>query len=128
MEGVGGAGGESKFLGGGDRLDRETSGLLVLAKKRSALTALHAALREGRVRKCYLALVKGRWRDDKRRVDLPLKKYLTKSGERRGSVDRAGPRTETGVPRPAALRPFAPPSPGMSSRCRPPNRAAPPPC
>src|SRR5258708_25102128 len=95
MEGVGGAGGESKFLGGGDRLDRETSGLLVLAKKRSALTALHAALREGKVRKGYLALVKGRWRDDKRGVDLPLKKYLTKSGERRVSVDPEGRESQT---------------------------------
>src|SRR5258708_30880177 len=104
MEGVGGAGGESKFLGGGDRLDRETSGLLVLAKKRSALTALHAALREGKVRKCYLALVKGRWRDDKRRVDLPLKKYLTRSGERRGSGGPAGPEYPTPFRRPAAFR------------------------
>src|SRR5258708_34746788 len=103
MEGVGGAGGESKFLGGGDRLDRETSGLLVLAKKRSALTALHAALREGRVRKCYLALVKGRWRDDKRRVDLPLKKYLTKSGERRGGGEGGGGGEPTQVSRQQGL-------------------------
>ncbi|TMG78212.1 MAG: RNA pseudouridine synthase, partial [Betaproteobacteria bacterium] len=48
-----------KFLELAHRLDRETSGLLILAKKRSALTALHAALRQGRVRKHYLALVKG---------------------------------------------------------------------
>src|SRR2546428_3475982 len=89
---------QSKFLELAHRLDRETSGLLVLAKKRSALTALHAALREGRVRKCYLVLVKGRWRDDKRRVDLPLKKYLTKSGERRVRVEPEGRGTPTGVP------------------------------
>src|SRR6266705_3006528 len=68
----------SKFLELAHRLDRETSGLLVLAKKRSALTGMHAALREGRVRKRYLALVKGEWKDDKRRVDLPLKKYMTR--------------------------------------------------
>jgi 23S rRNA pseudouridine955/2504/2580 synthase len=78
--------------------------LLVLAKKRSALTALHAALREGRVRKCYLALVKGRWRDEKRRVDLPLKKYLTKSGERRVSVDREGRESQTVFRRERAFR------------------------
>jgi 23S rRNA pseudouridine955/2504/2580 synthase len=95
---------QAKFLELAHRLDRETSGLLVLAKKRSALTALHAALREGKVRKCYLALVKGRWRDDKRRVDLPLKKYLTKSGERRVSVDREGRESHTVFRRERAFR------------------------
>jgi len=71
------------------RLDRETSGLLMLAKKRSALAALHADLREGRVGKQYLALVKGPWRGGLRRVTAPLRKYLTAEGERRVSVDRA---------------------------------------
>jgi len=84
-----------KFLELAHRLDRETSGLLVLAKKRSALTGMHAALREGRVRKRYLALVKGEWKDDERRVDLPLKKYMTREGERRVSVDRAGRKSQT---------------------------------
>src|SRR5229473_3119366 len=93
-----------RFLELAHRLDRETSGLLILAKKRSALTALHAALRGGKVRKCYLALVKGRWRDDKRRVDLPLKKYLTKSGERRVSVDREGRESQTVFRRERAFR------------------------
>jgi 23S rRNA pseudouridine955/2504/2580 synthase len=93
-----------KFLELAHRLDRDTSGLLILAKKRSALTALHAALRGGKVRKCYLALVKGRWRDDKRRVDLPLKKYLTKSGERRVSVDREGRESHTVFRRERAFR------------------------
>jgi 23S rRNA pseudouridine955/2504/2580 synthase len=93
-----------RFLELAHRLDRETSGLLILAKKRSALTALHAALRGGKVRKCYLALVKGRWRDDKRRVDLPLKKYLTKSGERRVSVDREGRESHTVFRRERAFR------------------------
>jgi 23S rRNA pseudouridine955/2504/2580 synthase len=81
---------QAKFLELAHRLDRETSGLLVLAKRRPALVALHAALRDGLVHKRYLVLVKGRWRDDKRSVDLPLKKALTSSGERRVSVDRAG--------------------------------------
>jgi len=86
---------ELKFLELVHRLDRETSGLLVLAKKRSALTALHAALREGRIRKQYLALVKGRWRDKTRRISLPLKKYLARSGERRVSVHPEGRASET---------------------------------
>jgi 23S rRNA pseudouridine955/2504/2580 synthase len=84
-----------RFLELAHRLDRETSGLLVLVKKRSALTALHAALREGRVKKEYLTLVKGAWRNDKQRVDLPLKKFLTQSGERRVSVDREGRESQT---------------------------------
>jgi 23S rRNA pseudouridine955/2504/2580 synthase len=84
-----------KFLELAHRLDRDTSGLLILAKKRSALIALHAALREGRLHKRYLALVPGRWREEERRVDLPLKKYLTKSGERRVSVHREGRESQT---------------------------------
>lgn len=84
-----------KFLELAHRLDKDTSGLLILAKKRSALTELHTALRAGRVRKRYLALVKGPWRDDLRRVRLPLKRYVTQSGERRVSVDREGRDSET---------------------------------
>lgn len=86
---------ELKFLELVHRLDRETSGLLVLAKKRSALTALHAALREGRIRKHYLALVKGAWRDETRRVSLPLRKHMNRAGERRVSVHREGRASET---------------------------------
>jgi 23S rRNA pseudouridine955/2504/2580 synthase len=69
--------------------------LLVLAKKRSALTALHAALREGRIRKQYLALVKGRWKGGTRRISLPLRKTVTQSGERRVSVHREGRESES---------------------------------
>jgi 23S rRNA pseudouridine955/2504/2580 synthase len=72
------------------RLDRDTSGVLMLAKRRQALTGLHAQLREGRVRKLYLALVRGRWREAKRSVRLPLEKYVLASGERRVSVKREG--------------------------------------
>src|SRR5579864_5194852 len=79
-----------KFLELAHRIDRDTSGLLVLAKKRSALTALHAAPREGRVKKEYQVLVNGNWRNDKQHVSLPLKKFVTRSGERRVSVDREG--------------------------------------
>jgi len=81
---------EAKFLELVHRLDRETSGVLLLAKKRSALTRMHAALREGRTGKTYQALVKGRWRGAQRRVELALRKYLTAAGERRVSVDAEG--------------------------------------
>src|SRR5258708_11896820 len=97
---------EQKFLELAHRLDRETSGLLILAKKRSALTALHAALREGRVKKEYLALVKGGWRNDKQHVSLPLKKFLTGSGERRVSVHREGRESQTVFRRKRGLRDF----------------------
>ncbi|HEY6241364.1 MAG TPA: RluA family pseudouridine synthase [Burkholderiales bacterium] len=86
---------ELRFLELAHRLDRETSGLLILAKKRSALTSLHAALREGQVKKEYLVLVKGNWRNDKQHVSLPLRKFLTHSGERRVSVDREGKESAT---------------------------------
>ena len=72
------------------RLDRATSGVLLVAKKRSALVALHAQLREGSVDKRYLVLVRGPWRDAKRKVDLPLFKFSTREGERRVRVEDAG--------------------------------------
>jgi len=84
-----------RFLELVHRLDRETSGVLLLAKKRSALTALHAQLREGRVEKRYLALVKGEWRRARQTVRLPLAKYVTGEGERRVSVDEGGMHAET---------------------------------
>ena len=86
---------QAKFLELVHRLDRETSGLLMLAKKRSALTALHTALREGKVDKRYLALVKGAWLKDKREVSLPLRKYLTGEGERRVNVESGGQEART---------------------------------
>jgi 23S rRNA pseudouridine955/2504/2580 synthase len=84
-----------RFLELVHRLDRDTSGLLMLAKKRSALTRLHAALREGRVQKRYLALVKGAFGASERNVELPLRKYVTQAGERRVSVDREGREART---------------------------------
>jgi len=84
-----------RFLELVHRLDRDTSGLLMLAKKRSALTRLHAALREGRVQKRYLALVKGDFGGSARDIELPLRKYLTQAGERRVSVDREGREART---------------------------------
>ena len=81
---------DARYLELVHRLDRDTSGVLMLAKRRSALLDLHRQLREGRVRKLYATLVKGRWRDDKRSVKLPLNKYVLASGERRVSVGRDG--------------------------------------
>jgi len=81
---------EERYLELVHRLDRETTGVLLLAKRRSALTELHRQLREGRVQKIYCALVRGRWRDGKRSVTLPLRKYVLKSGERRVSVGDDG--------------------------------------
>ena len=81
---------DARFLELVHRLDRETSGVLMLAKRRSALTDLHRQLREGQVRKLYLVLVKGEWRDGKRSVKAPLHKYLLASGERRVSVGADG--------------------------------------
>jgi 23S rRNA pseudouridine955/2504/2580 synthase len=80
----------AKFLELAHRLDRETSGLLVVAKKRMALTKLHDMFRDGGINKRYLALVKGRWRNELQHVKLPLYKYLTAEGERRVSVDAEG--------------------------------------
>jgi 23S rRNA pseudouridine955/2504/2580 synthase len=77
------------FLELAHRLDRETSGLLLLAKKRSALKVLHAMFREGGGQgrgadKRYLLLVRGRWMEPVRHVELPLYKYLLEGGEHRG--------------------------------------------
>jgi 23S rRNA pseudouridine955/2504/2580 synthase len=84
-----------RFLELVHRLDKETSGVLLLAKKRAALTALHERLRSGEVEKVYLALAKGRWRWPERRVLLPLNKYVTAAGERRVSVKEGGQASET---------------------------------
>lgn len=81
---------DARYLELVHRLDRETSGVLMLAKRRSALTELHRQLREGQVRKYYVTLVKGKWRDEKRSVKLPLNKYVLASGERRVSVGSDG--------------------------------------
>ena len=81
---------QAKFLELAHRLDRETSGLLMVAKKRSALTVLHGRMRDGGIGKRYLALVSGRWMNPVQHVRQPLLKYLTASGERRVRVDRDG--------------------------------------
>jgi 23S rRNA pseudouridine955/2504/2580 synthase len=88
---------KQRFLELVHRLDRDTSGVLLLAKKRSALTALHAALREGTCEKHYLVLARGTWGTPtgEREVNLRLHKYVTGSGERRVSVADAGREAQT---------------------------------
>jgi 23S rRNA pseudouridine955/2504/2580 synthase len=77
----------ARFLELVHRLDKETSGLLLLAKKRSALLALQAQLRERgperSMAKSYAALVAGRWPDNLKVIDVALHKYLDSAGERR---------------------------------------------
>jgi 23S rRNA pseudouridine955/2504/2580 synthase len=87
----------AKFLELAHRLDRETSGVLLVGKKRSALTALHDMFREhgAGADKRYLVLVKGRWMNTTQHVKLPLHKYLTESGERRVSVNPEGKASHT---------------------------------
>ena len=70
---------QAKFLELVHRLDRETSGLLMVAKKRNALLALHAMLREGKGEKHYLALVEGDWVNDRQHIKLSLSKWTTQA-------------------------------------------------
>ena len=79
----------AKFLELVHRLDRETSGILLVAKKRSALTHLQDQFRERETGKTYLALVTGTWPANKKVIDLPLHKYLQADGERRVRVTTA---------------------------------------
>jgi 23S rRNA pseudouridine955/2504/2580 synthase len=74
---------QAKFLELVHRLDRETSGVLLLAKKRSALTALQEQFRARDTGKTYAALVLGSWPESLKVIDVPLHKYLKPDGERR---------------------------------------------
>ncbi|MBE0620554.1 MAG: RluA family pseudouridine synthase [Burkholderiales bacterium] len=85
----------AKFLELVHRLDRDTSGLLLLAKKRSVLTAMHELIRTGQMDKRYLVLVQGRWPAGKQHVKLKLQRYVTGAGERRVSVDDEGREAHT---------------------------------
>ena len=77
------------------RLDRDTSGCLIIAKKRSALRRLHEQLREGTMDKRYLTLLKGKWKGTSRWVDAPLLKNIVRSGERLVFVDEKGKQART---------------------------------
>ncbi len=81
---------QAKFLELVHRLDKETSGLLLVAKKRSALTALQDQLRARETGKTYAALVIGEWPASHKVIDVPLHKFLTGEGERRVRAVEAG--------------------------------------
>lgn len=86
---------QAKFLELVHRLDRDTSGCLLIAKKRSALKHLHEQLRNKTVDKRYQALVEGSWPTNRFKVKAPLRKNTLKSGERMVSVSSDGKESET---------------------------------
>ena len=95
---------QAKMLELAHRLDRDTSGLLIVAKKRSALLELHRMLREGEIEKVYTAVVKGSWQGGKRELRESLHKHVNAKGERRVSVKEGGMPAVTLV-KPLAKRP-----------------------
>ena len=72
------------------RIDRDTSGLLLVSRKPAALRTLHALLRDGQVEKRYLALVKGKWELGKKRIDVPLRTDIRVGGERTVKAHESG--------------------------------------
>jgi 23S rRNA pseudouridine955/2504/2580 synthase len=88
---------QAKFLELAHRLDRDTSGLLIVCKKRAALVELHRMLREGEVEKIYLAVAKGAPPKKPFEIRESLHKYVTDQGERRVSVAAAGKAAVTQV-------------------------------
>ncbi|MDB5816205.1 MAG: pseudouridine synthase [Rhodocyclales bacterium] len=81
---------EARFLELAHRLDRETSGLLIIGKRRAALNNVQDQMRAGKIEKRYLTMVNGRWMNPLQHVKLSLHKYLTADGERRVSVNAEG--------------------------------------
>lgn len=77
------------------RLDRSTSGCLVLAKKKSSLRLIHQQLRDGLVEKHYLTLVRGLWQLGKKWIDVPLRTGTRRSGERHVSINQDGKKART---------------------------------
>ncbi len=124
---------EARFLELVHRLDRDTSGVLLVAKKRSALRSLHEQLRVKTMRKQYLALVRGKWQAHVKVVNAPLRKNDLQSGERVVRVSADGKPSENPVPHRASIcrsdpgrvqphhRPY-PPDPRAYPACRSPNR------
>ncbi|HBO22757.1 23S rRNA pseudouridine(955/2504/2580) synthase RluC [Providencia sp.] len=86
---------EARFLELVHRLDRDTSGILLVAKKRSALRALHEQLRLKQMQKDYLALVRGNWPSHIKVIQAPLLKNILQSGERVVRVNSEGKPSET---------------------------------
>jgi 23S rRNA pseudouridine955/2504/2580 synthase len=86
---------DARYLELVHRLDRETSGVLLVAKKRTALTALHEMLRSHAMDKRYLVAVRGRFRNEVQRVSLALATRPAAEGGKRVSVSEGGQAAET---------------------------------
>lgn len=86
---------EQKFLELVHRIDKETSGCLLIAKKRSALRSLQQQLREKTMKKSYFALVRGQWQKHHKSIQAPLLKLTLKSGERIVRVHEEGKASHT---------------------------------
>lgn len=86
---------DARFLELVHRLDRDTSGILLVAKKRSVLRSLHEQLREKGMQKDYLALVRGQWPSHVKAVSAPLMKNILQSGARIVKVNSEGKPSET---------------------------------
>ncbi|NJD84857.1 23S rRNA pseudouridine(955/2504/2580) synthase RluC [Candidatus Erwinia dacicola] len=86
---------DARFLELVHRLDRDTSGILLVAKKRSVLRSLHEQLREKGMQKDYLALVRGQWPSHVKAVSAPLMKNILQSGEHIVKVNSEGKPSET---------------------------------
>src|SRR6185503_9968439 len=81
---------QAKLLELAHRLDRDTSGLLIICKKRTALVELHRMLRDGEVEKVYMAVVRGAPAQESFEIREALHKHVTSSGERRVRVQEDG--------------------------------------
>lgn len=90
------------------RLDRDTSGCLLIAKNRAGLKLLHAAFRNHQIRKEYLCVAAGHWPEKARRVELPLQRFVLANGERRVKVATTGKQAVTRFER------LGQPTPGVS--------------
>ncbi|WAR45903.1 23S rRNA pseudouridine(955/2504/2580) synthase RluC [Methylomonas rapida] len=86
---------QQKFLELVHRLDKDTSGCLLIAKKRSVLKVLHEMFRGDGIQKTYLALLAGQFKRKKQLVDVPLLKNVSQGGERMVTVSQAGKVAET---------------------------------
>ncbi len=86
---------DAHFLELVHRLDKDTSGCLIIAKKRSALRAFHAIFRDNHIHKTYTALLSGQWKKKKLVVNAPLLKNIAKGGERMVTISTAGKEAET---------------------------------
>lgn len=95
IEGLRQARPDAHFLELVHRLDKDTSGCLIIAKKRSALRKLHEIFREDQVHKTYLALLAGQWKQQKLVVNQPLLKNSSAAGERVVVVSALGKAAET---------------------------------